>query len=209
MCAFFFLSLYPFPFYPLPFFSTRFDQNWLREVFCFLFHVVVLVWLVLSAYWTNSFFLSVCHCLSSFFFCDRRRMKMTETWLLIVRCPSRIDSLCLCADENINAFSLNFDILLNWWKNLSSSHGSIVTWMNVDWSPTFIFWMVFVHVWEKHILPQFERNFWLCKFAFWIYRVVICHLSIVICHFLVLRVSQCLFLDTWNSLLISFANFVC
>ena len=69
-------------------------------------------------------------------------------------------------------------------------------------------WMVFVHVWEKHILPQFERNFWLCKFAFWIYRVVICHLSIVICHFLVLRVSQCLFLDTWNSLLISFANFL-
>ena len=85
--------------------------------------------------------------------------------------------------------------------------GQFLTWMNIDWSPIFIFWMVFVHVWEKHILPQFERNFWLCKFAFWIYRVVICHLSIVICHFLVLRVSQCLFLDTWNSLLISFANF--
>ena len=122
---FFFSLPLPLSLPPLPFFSTRFDQNWLWEVFCFLFHVVVLAWLVLSAYWTNSFFLSVCHCLSSFFFCDRRRMKMTETWLLIVRCPSRIDSPCLCADENINAFSLNFDILLNWWKNLISSHGSI------------------------------------------------------------------------------------
>ena len=208
MCAFFFSPSTPSHSTPFPF-----SQLASIRIGCGKYFVFFFTW----SFWFDSFCLpfglavslSVCHCLSSFFFCDRRRMKMTETWIVIVRYPSRFDSLCLCADENIYTFSLNFDFLLNWWKNLISSHGSILTWMNVDWSPTFIFWMVFVHVWEKHILPQFERNFWLCKFAFWIYRVVICHLSIVICHFLVLRVSQCLFLDTWNSLLISFANFVC
>ena len=137
---------------------------------------------------------------------------MTETWLLIVRCPSRFDSLCLCADENIYTFSLNFDFLLNWWKNLISSHGSKFD-LNECRLITYFHFLdglcpcvkeTYFYLSLNEIFSFVNLHFEFIELSF-----VICQLSYVIFSYYV-SLNACFWIrgiHCWFRLLISFANF--
>ena len=73
------------PSHPTPsLFLNSFRSELLWEVFCFLFHVVILIWLVLFAFWTGSFF--VCLSLSVIILLLWQK-KNGNDWDLASYCP--------------------------------------------------------------------------------------------------------------------------